>query len=204
MDAGILSLLCLVTLFILLSTGWFLRLIEELKWTNRQVRSGLLAMIATLELPSLPEASSIQVHPLFIALLVLFWLFARRVSRLAFLSQVSVSLFVGSLFFLWHEITHVDTLWQDPIFRLMIVTTLLLLSLIWKRTLSEQLFFNLGSLFVVHCWVLFFHHDMIQPLIIGNEEYLDTVCLVLVGTFFLHELAQHVGEKESSQDLDSR
>jgi hypothetical protein len=63
---------------------------------------------------------------------------------------------------------------------------LIIPSLFLTKYIQEQLFILLLSLMVTHGWVLFFHREVLKPLVIGYADYLDTVWMVLLGWIVLY------------------
>jgi hypothetical protein len=194
MSPGILTLLCLTTLFILIMTGWFPHLAEELKTQQKTILSMLLLTIVLTESPFLPIQTTLLIHPGFIALIGLFLALINRISEHSLILLSSIFLFIGSILFFLHEMGHVDTAWNDSTFRTTVLILLVMLPICFTKLLVERCFLLLGSMFVVHIWVLVFHYEMLKPLVIGNDEYLDTVWLCLTGLFLFHHFFRLVVE----------
>jgi hypothetical protein len=98
---------------------------------------------------------------------------------------LSLSLCAGTLLYLWHELFQKNAGWSNPFFFLLVAALLPLMSLAFAEKLSEQLAFVFLSLFTLHGCFLFFQRDMLKPIPIGAEGFLDLVWSAFAGMILL-------------------
>lgn len=186
MSAGILSTLCILTLYILIFTGWFSAFTQDLGASRRMIGSFLIMAAVLAQTPAIPVQSTFSIQPGSLTLLGLLYAFGRKTNRQFWVSSSSLAIFLGSALFFWHELTHVDTDWTDPIFRLVALLLFIPIVMGCTKRIEEQIVLVISGFIISHLWILFFHHDMLTPLVLGNDEYLDTVWICLVSLFVLH------------------
>ncbi|SEN27486.1 hypothetical protein [Lihuaxuella thermophila] len=186
MSAGIPAVLCMAALSILIYTGWFSSVADDLAIPRSMILYYLLGAVVLSGFPPVPKDQLIQIDPGFGALLWLFVALAVKMHKKWRLSFASLCLFLGSSLFLWHEISRVETDWSDLSFRAVIVLSLVLIPVCFAKNLGDRVTLAVGGALVAHAWILIFHHEVLKPLIIGNDEYLDTVWICITSVFLVH------------------
>jgi uncharacterized membrane protein (UPF0136 family) len=188
MTPGIPTLLCLIILFILISTGWFPHLEADLRIRAKTLLFLLFLTILFTESPYLPIQAMFLVHPGFIALIGLFFGLIRQISTDSLLSTSTLLFLFGSILFFLHEIMHTHMAWEDGIFRGFILILLVVFPFRFTKSIAERGYLLLGSLFVLYIWVILFHYETLKPFVIGDEKYLDTVWICLTTLFLFHHV----------------
>lgn len=186
MSSGIPAVLCMAALSILIYTGWFPSVADDLAISKSVILFYLMGAIVLTGLPSMPKDQLIQIDPGFIVLIFLFIALTMKIRKKWLVSSISLCIFLGSSLFLWHEISHVETDWSDLSFRGITVLSLVLIPVCFTKKLEEQVTLAIGGGLVTYAWILIFHHEVLKPLIIGNDDYLDTVWICITSLFLLH------------------
>ncbi|TCS93415.1 hypothetical protein [Hazenella coriacea] len=186
MSPGILSLLCITTLLVFIQTDWLPKLELDLQADKKQILGFLVISLAMIILPSFPGSSLIQVGPGWFPGVFLFFYLLKMFPNRGYLALASISLFTGSMLFLIHEWRHLDPDWGNSYFRIVTFSLLCLISFLFSSRLNDQLLICLGGTGILYGWVMFFHREMLKPLIIGKDEYVDTTWLCLMGIVVAH------------------
>ncbi|MBA4495621.1 hypothetical protein ACFO25_02845 [Paenactinomyces guangxiensis] len=194
MNPGITAMLCILAFLILIYTGWFPALADDIGYPKPIILLTLCAAAVLTGFHAFPNHMMVQIHPGFLPLAVLFWVFVRKVRKQFLVSFFSLSLFLGSILFLWHELKHVDTDWADPLFRIPAVLLLVLIPVCFTRRFEEQAVLTIAAAMVTHFWILVFHVEMLKPLIIGNADCLDTAWICISTLFMFHYSVRTLGK----------
>lgn len=186
MSPKILSLLCITSLLVFIQTDWLPKLASDLKVSQNKIQGFLFVSLVLTILPSFPHSSFIQVEPVFFSSAFLFFYLLKHSSFGHYISLIILSLFAGSTLFLFHEWRQLSPYWGNLYLPMIIFILLCLLSLFFSSQLKDQLLICLGGMGVLYGWITLFRYEMLKPLIIGNDEYVDTTWFCLTGMVIVH------------------
>lgn len=179
-DGNVFKILLMVGLILLIS-GWLSFFYRDLAISKTQICcwGGLFLLAANLS--PVTFFTHIWVHPVFILMIGVFGYLFIQLSpeRRWFLMSVSVS--SAAFLFLVHEMLLVHANWDDFTFRFIVLMTVWGVSLYAANRWTEQWTCGLLMLFLLHGFILLFHHEMLSPLFIGASAVLDTIGLSLCG-----------------------
>ncbi|SFJ57582.1 hypothetical protein [Thermoflavimicrobium dichotomicum] len=196
MSTGVLAVLSILILFILIYTGWFGGLSADLGWSSLQIAGGLLfAFFITV-------VSPVQIHPayeiepgIFVVFIIFLMLFFRVPSSSILFICLHI-IFLGTILFMYHEVTDAQTEWDDFTFRLGTVCLMTIFPLCLRKGLLERLLVQVGALVYAYGLVLLVYKEVFQPLPIGSDDFLDTFWICLI-----HIMVFHYGSKVVVKNL---
>jgi hypothetical protein len=177
--AGILALLCITILCILFFTGWLPGLEQELSVNKRDLFIFLALSFGLTGRSPWNVNLALQIHPGIFVLFILFFIFLKKISLVRLLRLASFSLCTSSLLFFWHEMFRMSADWSHSVFRMVTAVVLPLGAMAVTKALGEKILFLTLSLLSLHFLLLYFHREVLNPILIGEEAFLDTFWLTM-------------------------
>ncbi|MFC4078109.1 YphA family membrane protein [Salinithrix halophila] len=184
MIPGTLALLCMASLAVLIRTGWFYGLEEELGMGRRVLFLWLLVQIALSE-SVLPLTPFLQVQP---GMFLLFPFLIRVVMKTEETDLFAVSstlFFAGSLFFLGKE-----WFWMEPPgwlpWPFLTGIVLVGVTVLGTRRLHDRTAVWIGGVLLGEGLSLILHRREMSPLLLGDSIMRDFLWSGLSGLVFFH------------------
>lgn len=176
----------IIFILILLYTGWLPTLAKESRYSANTIYFFLLTMLMTSFFSWFRLHERLWIHVSWLLLLVacicLFYQI-RAYKRGWFLSVVLSS---ASIAFSFHEIFHLHTDWTQLSFRVLLLLLFVCGGLLAYRTWVERICYLWSGLIVTDVMILCSHQDMLNPIIIGEQDFLDTCWLLLLFLMLAH------------------
>jgi hypothetical protein len=175
-----------IALSILIATGWLSFLSTELA-VSRSMLLFWLSLISCLSfLPPLTIATTYDIHLNYIVLLGLWLFFLSRIPINRLFTIVSLMLMLGSILFLYHEVSQVQLIWKSSHFQWFTVLFASAEAVLASSCFIERICLVFGGLSVAQGGILFLYHDQLSPIVFPVEGFLHTFWLTLISLGFIH------------------
>jgi hypothetical protein len=168
-----------LAVLILLATGWLIYLPAQFGISKQQLQLFLSIICCISLLPPISFLSvlDIQLDYLFLFLLFLYTLRQIPVHRLVTL--ISLMIMLGSILFLYHEVTRTPMLWKSVSFQWFTIFFSMGEAIISSNFILEQFFLVFGGLFVTQCGLYYLYHERLSPIAFPGLGSMDTFWIIL-------------------------
>ncbi|MFD1395055.1 hypothetical protein ACFQ40_04635 [Kroppenstedtia eburnea] len=168
---GTFALLLSLSIAVLIQTGWFSGLEQELKWSRQRLVLGLLAVTALLrvEVP-VGEALKIQGGML---LLLPFLIRLIRMKRVTLMDLFPAVFLAGSILFFLRELYWWGPAFSENGFRVLGIGAAAGMALLTSRRLHVRLIVAAGGLWLAEWMSLILHRKELNPAVFGVPSALD-------------------------------
>lgn len=191
MNAGIMSIIIYVSMVILVLSGWWATLLEQLQW-HRTTFVAWLTLFVVASFICISPVSSLTVNVGLLFLAVLFCVCWRKTPPLQHLAMFSTVTLTGSVCYLIREIALLDpALLILPDIWLQAVVTLLLVAMT-VRGIREQLAVASGGLTLGYLLSLLAHIREMPTIVLGDGAFFDLVWGSFASLIVMHGCLQAV------------
>lgn len=177
----------ILSFWILLYTNWFPDIEKKLRCSRKIIYFFLLSMVGSEFISPIGLGEFFSIHIGFLLILVTCILFFIQINENQRLPILSVLVSSSTIAFSFHEIYHFHMDWSLSSFRWFLVILFVLGALIAFRDLIGQVVYLWGGYLVTHCMIVFAHQEMLNPLQLGNQDFMDFCWLsmiLLVGAHY--------------------
>jgi hypothetical protein len=181
---GTLALLSSLSIAVLIQTGWFPGLEQQLKWSRPGLVLGLLAVTSLLrvEVP-VGEVLKIQGGML---LLLPFLIRLIRMKRVMMTDWVPAVSLAGSILFLLHELYWWGPAISESGFRVLGTGVAGGMALFTSRQLHIRLIVAAGGLWMAEWMTLILHRKELNPVVFGAPSALDVFWITWAAILVSH------------------
>lgn len=164
--------------WILLYTNWLPRLEKDLHCSRTYIYLFLCLMIVSHWIPHIDLDSKWTIHVgLIMIIFICFYFFTHITQKIFFLSILLSS---SSIAFSFHEVYHIHTDWTLFSFRLLMIFLFVFGAFIAFKELVERVTYLWSGCWITHGLILYAHQDMLNPAVVGGQEFMDFCWLAMI------------------------
>jgi hypothetical protein len=162
------------------STGWLLFLPAQFS-LSKQNFTILLAVISCMSL--LPPVSITSVLDIKLDYLFLFVFFVYALAKIPIhrvMTLVSLMIMLGSILFLFHEVSQTQLLWRSLEFQWFTILLSIGEAVVSANLIIEQFSLIFGGLWITQCLLYYLYQDRLSPIAFPGLGALDTFWVTVV------------------------
>lgn len=177
-------LFSILLIIILLYTDWLPHFERHVPYSRRLISCFLWVMLSTYWIPRIEVDSGfmIQVGLIFMGLLCLYF-FMQIHQKLFFLSVLLSSC---SIAYCFHEIFHIHLDWTSRSFRFLLIFLFVIGAFVVFKDFLEQMTYLWSGCFLTYGLILWTHREMINPIVVGEQEFMDFSWFAMLILVLLH------------------
>ncbi|MBS7529108.1 hypothetical protein IC619_001195 [Hazenella sp. IB182353] len=170
-----LAWVCLLSIGILVYTGWFSQLERKLEVDSKRICLSIMSMVVVFHTDPIPIMPMIHIHLFFVAILIVHMYFSFRLEGNALFFVRMVPIFLGGLCFYFDHFLYLDLSWK--IFLFFMLPAFIFMPLQTGISLCT------GLIVMYHLLTIAFHFGAANPMIIGDLWMRETMIKLLVALF---------------------
>ena len=177
-------------LLILISTGWLTFLPSQLGVTKQSVIIYLAVIGCSSLLPPISIFSFLDIQLDYLFMILLFIYFLSRTSFSQLVTLLSLVLMLGSILFLFHELSRTSLMWRSSIFQWVTIFLSMCEAIVSTNKMREQFCLIFGGLLVTQSGLNYLYSDRISPIAfpgsgLSDVLWITILILILVKSFQL-------------------
>lgn len=182
-----------LTIYIILFwSGWFQSLPFQLGVSKQTWQGCLLLLFISSLLPAIKMTPLIQISVLFLLLfMMIFWMLCHlKLEQL--LSLLTTNLISATVLIGFHELFTVQLDWEHPMFTIIVTMLILMHANFSLSDLRVKIIYQWGTLFMFYFSVLILYQDRLNPIYIGDEQFVARGLLLTGCMLLIHQLLPSV------------